>query len=699
MQNKAMQQLFSSISSSSPRTTSEKGGGAGKESASSSDLLGHHHSESRASVPRAVAANLRGKITSKLDVARTDLALVKNAPEAASAAKPDQTLVMEQCRLFSREFQEQLNSVEIASRIRRSFGGGTDGLRHRLRMIDLTSAFEQTRVDSMLRQGDGYQPHLVSPEAGLRLLMADVLEQARIPAEQCVRDVHALLQSAAKAACDDAMYTATPPNALLSESVKEQSALNIHQCHALLTQSADSALSRWREEAIKAVSTIISMEQSHVSAKYFRHVTEAAALEAAAARSRREVSRSGTNETNASDTTTTSSTTTSAPSTSRTTPPTADANKARDSRLPSSSKDRALDIDMEYLEKQNKHGVWQRRWFVLDTSRNCLFYYKEDKEHHSAPPRGRIDLLDAIVTDMKVSAGSPQSRDSRMAVDMGVGEEPVSLLLGISNKEKGKPVWKDHPTVVLRCPSIETKFEWFAKLRSATSIESGRRAALLARGGGGGNSTTDMAMENKESDSEDDEVASTVGEDITVTYHSNAPPPTALQAHEAAVRLNAYVDVTLGSLSSAIPKAVVHLMVRRAERELVDRLYKSVFDLSPRALARLFTANQHEVDAANERISQLESTVAELESATEWLSRHSTEIETGPGQASVVFVPRHVLTAAGMSPRDISPREGMMEETKKTSSQQQQQQPPPVPPRKPNGGGRRAPPPPPPSAA
>lgn len=48
------------------------------------------------------------------------------------------------------------------------------------------------------REGDGYQPHLVSPEFGLRRLVQDAMTMILDPTTEAVRRVHLLLIEATR---------------------------------------------------------------------------------------------------------------------------------------------------------------------------------------------------------------------------------------------------------------------------------------------------------------------------------------------------------------------------------------------------------------------------------------------------------------------------------------------------------------------
>ncbi len=49
----------------------------------------------------------------------------------------------------------------------------------------------------IVREADGYQPHLVSPERGLRRLIDECIQMAKDPVQTCVERVYSLMVSAA----------------------------------------------------------------------------------------------------------------------------------------------------------------------------------------------------------------------------------------------------------------------------------------------------------------------------------------------------------------------------------------------------------------------------------------------------------------------------------------------------------------------
>ena len=65
----------------------------------------------------------------------------------------------------------------------------------------------------VVREADGYQAHLVSPEAGLRRLVDEAIGLVLEPVNMCVRRVHQVLLDAARCACSLQCPCAPPPGA------------------------------------------------------------------------------------------------------------------------------------------------------------------------------------------------------------------------------------------------------------------------------------------------------------------------------------------------------------------------------------------------------------------------------------------------------------------------------------------------------
>ncbi len=62
-----------------------------------------------------------------------------------------------------------------------------------LRKIQIEGTFKKSYVREVCREADGYQPHLVSPEKGIRRLVAEAIKLVEQPVQQFVDAVHLLL--------------------------------------------------------------------------------------------------------------------------------------------------------------------------------------------------------------------------------------------------------------------------------------------------------------------------------------------------------------------------------------------------------------------------------------------------------------------------------------------------------------------------
>ncbi len=72
------------------------------------------------------------------------------------------------------------------------------GLAGMIRKQPLEKVYELQNVKAVARTADGYQPHLVSPENGLRQLASEALDFVSGPVNTCVNAVYTLLLNAAR---------------------------------------------------------------------------------------------------------------------------------------------------------------------------------------------------------------------------------------------------------------------------------------------------------------------------------------------------------------------------------------------------------------------------------------------------------------------------------------------------------------------
>ena len=111
----------------------------------------------------------------------------------------------------------------------------------------------------MTRTADGYQPHMVSPEKGLRLMAAKALSQVEAPVAACVADVYNLLVSAAREA---AAVSGENTEAAMNGKVP----LNVPEFKNVIMPAVVKALDEWRRDALRMAAMLVEMEQNYITA-------------------------------------------------------------------------------------------------------------------------------------------------------------------------------------------------------------------------------------------------------------------------------------------------------------------------------------------------------------------------------------------------------------------------------------------------
>lgn len=115
-------------------------------------------------------------------------------------------------------------------------------------------------VRNTINEADGYQPHIIAPEAGYRRLIEDGLTLLRDPAAKAVDQVHQIMKSIVTQAIN------SPDLEKLTRFVNLKS--------EILAQSAVT-LDKLKSEAEVTVRTLVDMEGSYLSANFFREIVAA----------------------------------------------------------------------------------------------------------------------------------------------------------------------------------------------------------------------------------------------------------------------------------------------------------------------------------------------------------------------------------------------------------------------------------------
>ena len=343
-------------------------------------------------------------------------------------------------------------STEYAAHIRNAFQDV--GLAGALRALPIDRLFSPSSVRDVVRAADGFQPHLVSPEAGLRRLVADALALADGPVDACVRRIHAVLVAAAR----DAATRASLLTDASTLDAKGREPLRLPAFEAAVVAAATKALEGWRDDALRVARTVVDMERSYVTAAFFRHKAMDRGGGGGGGVGRRSTNRAATD----------SDSDDGGPGLARTAPPPPSMHASSASG----------DIKSGYLDKRTSDTAtraslpdafrWQRRYFVLAEPRGMLYYFKSPDD----PPnyKGAINMRECRVEDLDAEGGvKGGGQGGRYDLDGGASAapSPLSLLFRISAKRPGGAVVKGNTHIVLRAESASDKYSWLARLRAA----------------------------------------------------------------------------------------------------------------------------------------------------------------------------------------------------------------------------------------
>ena len=213
--------------------------------------------------------------------------------------------VLRGCDAYERAFADELDAASSARASALSGGGEAirslfeTTLHANLRSVDLEAFYDPKRVRAVVDASDGFQPHLVAPEMGIRRLIELGLERLRAPVEACVDGVDAVLRRTARQALGKHKEPAGPagqrnvlgslpamfsrPAAFRTRASSDASTFSSRfesssplrryprLCEAVVGAAGD-ALRRLRRDASAMTSAMVDMEAAYFDAEFFRRL-------------------------------------------------------------------------------------------------------------------------------------------------------------------------------------------------------------------------------------------------------------------------------------------------------------------------------------------------------------------------------------------------------------------------------------------
>lgn len=600
--------------------------------------------------------------------------------------------VFELCRGFERAYVSFVNESPVASKIKESFMG-EKGLAGMVKKLPLEKVYELMNVKQITKQADGYQPHLMSPESGMRQLAAESLDFVASPVNQAVQAVYTLLLNAAREAAEKAgQFT----EAALMGSLP----MMVPDFKNVVMPAIVTALDEWKREAEKMAMMLVEMERTYVSAGFFRHTmynrerkikqqlmmaqqTQQQTGKAESkgvfggksffpafgaspqpaqqipppapppgtpgappAASTKSPTQAQQPNDGASDGSGEENPPADAPAPTQSSPGPSGGFNASEMTDPNSflagSFEKYNANDNGFLSMAAALR-WQKRFFIFSEPQRMLFYFKssEDVTKGSAP-RGVVTLSECVVEDLDSSGnvrppGPPPPSPN----------EKNNMIIRIRHKDPRQMTLKDHMALVLRADTYEQKMQWINRMRRASEPppkkapkegEGDKQGAFSSFGGSLSNQAAydDMAW------TKDAEplVDTHLGEGSSLFRADSVrdsdgrllPAPQSLinpmrladklkkglmgQAaaearHDAIMEqfgsdMSIYTRMVCDTVVTTVPKAIVHCLIRKSEKNLLERLFTVIHHLTAPQLEALLKEEDGIVQSRKEARGALE---------------------------------------------------------------------------------------------
>eukprot|EP00850_Spirogloea_muscicola_P022603 SM000303S11781 [mRNA] locus=s303:99059:105867:+ [translate_table: standard] len=556
----------------------------------------------------ALMVGLEGKVQ------EVETELFKMGDALSVSLEGTRALALELCRNFEDKFMDIILTGEKGgARIVERFETALPG---RFKGLPLNNLFKLDSVKQVCLEADGYQPYLLSPEKGLRLLIKRALDMAKQPGLQCVEEVHRVLLDVVAAAGNQVIsLTRYPP-------LKRE-----------IVAIASTALEDYRNRAKDMVAALVDMEKAFVPPGYFiklsQRRSEKLSKEEALFRKREdEKARSAKSAVDAEQALVNKE----------------DGNKKslipmnllKGQKSPNPPTDKEATKESVpaaplkelagFLWKKSDKNDWSKRWFALSDKTARLYYVKKPAE---TQPRGIVSLEECIVEEVVAPDELPPTGDVKDAGKLLASQ----LSFKISNKTPYKVVVKGQYALILRADNAAEKTEWVTRIRACTRgskvpTPTGSRAESpdTSAASSARPSTTQPALSGatfKRVDS---------AESFTTLRKQNLDPDEDLKVMTEEVR--EYVDSVLHNLANNIPKAIVLCQVEKVKETMLNKLYSSISGRPNEKIEELMQEDPV-AKGRRERVKAQSSALAKLRKSLSFHeARASAQVLAGSGDGS-----------------------------------------------------------------
>ncbi len=267
-----------------------------------------------------------------------------------------------------------------------------DTIRTTLASINLDDVLGYEEVHQVFKQCYGVRHWLLAPEDGVRGVLRASLQLYEAPLRQILNEMTAITLEAAKLAMKNSTKAASRAQGSLGKSSLTEDAVQ-----SLLLDQACNLVEQWRDQTWEQLRRNLHAEAEFPAPARFKklksRLQELLSAEAAKQAARQnEIYKRMLLDTlkQLEHNNIQSPLPVVPPSSTKTAPPVAPAAKEEP---PSWS-----EFFMGWLMKQNRHGLWQRRWFALSIRQQRFWYFSNPEEQ---PARGTGDLVGAKIISLE----------------------------------------------------------------------------------------------------------------------------------------------------------------------------------------------------------------------------------------------------------------------------------------------------------
>lgn len=393
--------------------------------------------------------------------------------------------IFKHCRQFERTFQTLLNEANVAFRVRAVVEGH---LPEMLYKIPIEKRFNKNYTREICREADGVQPHLVSPEAGIKRLVVEAMKLTEEHVHRFVDEIHIVLIDTVKEAARNSMNLEV--GASVSTNVNYEY-LRLKGFENAVIIAATQALEEWRTDAHKVASTLVQMECDYVTPSFFREMerqwqeesSQSGDVGSPEVQSPNRPHDEGAEEDQTGDASSPSDANDAddlspelhvedSEGSAAGSPRSPENQDKRDRNRPKGSNQKPqwkagwLDKragDSANLSTPVESWKWQKRWFVLSVESGILFYYSSPDDVNKKQAKVAMNLKECSVEDLPAPEG-----------------QPLSLLIRLQNRNPNQKVTKQ--SLILRASDPAEKSAWLAIMGSAGVP---KKTATRAPGQGG----------------------------------------------------------------------------------------------------------------------------------------------------------------------------------------------------------------------